>query len=269
MRKELKSKSRRKWLLGGSLAFASVALLTTGFATWVIGVNKPSGDGEADIDVDTVEDRSVELTFSLAEDKIFVAEDVGKSNHNLTIERKTGTDREPDWNIEIGNLYIVVGEAFYNSLKAKKVDGEGQDLDLKIVFELQKDVADDKNSVTKDKDLVGVRGEQTESSWNYITLVKNEIEVNLPSSYPAGGKIYDINDTSHSSDEKIFSFKWGSYFGEKAPSQFYKENEPTEGLREYYQKAGQEFAAMRTALKGTLKLTATFDYGQTGQTVGK
>lgn len=269
MRKELKSKSRRKWLIGGSLAFASVALLTTGFATWVIGVNKPSGDGEADIDVDTVEDRSVELTFSLAEDKIFVAEGVGKSNHNLTIERKTGTDREPDWNIEIGNLNIVVGEAFYNSLKAKKVDGEGQDLDLKIVFELQKDVADDKNSVTKDKDLVGVRGEQTESSWNYITLVKNEIEVNLPSSYPAGGKIYDINDTSHSSDEKIFSFKWGSYFGEKAPSQFYKENEPTEGLREYYQKAGQEFAAMRTALKGTLKLTATFDYGQTGQTVGK
>lgn len=261
MRKELKSKSRRKWLIGGSLAFASVALLTTGFATWVIGVNKPSGDGEANIDVDTVEDKSVELTFKLAEDEIFVAEDVGKSNPNLTIERKTGTDREPDWNIEIGKLNIVVGEAFYNSLKDK------QDLNLKIVFELQKDVADDKNSVTKDKDLVGVRGEQTESSWNYITLVKSEFEVTLPNSYPAGGKIYDINDTSHNSDEKIFSFKWGSYFGGNAPSQFYKENEPTEGLREYYQKAGQEFAAMRTALKGTLKLTATFDYGQT--TVGE
>lgn len=260
MRKELKSKSRRKWLLGGSLAFASVALLTTGFATWVIGVNKPSGDGQADIDVDTVQDKSVELTFSLNENKIFVAEDVGKSNPNLTVERKTGTDREPDWNIEIGNLNIVVGEAFYNSLKVK------QDLNLKIAFELQKDVADDKNSVTKDKDLVGVRGEQTESSWNYIKLVKNEFTVNLPDSYPAGGKIYDINDTPNNLD-KTFSFTWGSYFGGKAPSQFYKENEPTEGLREYYQKAGQEFAAMRTALKGTLKLTATFDYGQ--QKVGE
>lgn len=260
MRKELKSKSRRKWLIGGSLAFASVALLTTGFATWVIGVHQPSGDGQANIDVDTVEDESVELTFSLTEDKIFVAEDVGKSNPNLTVERKTGTDREPDWNIEIGNLNIVVGEAFYNSLKVK------QDLNLKIAFELQKDVADDKNSVTKDKDLVGVRGEQTESSWNYIKLVKNEFTVNLPDSYPPGGKIYDINDTPNNLD-KTFSFTWGSYFGEKAPSQFYKENEPTEGLREYYQKAGQEFAAMRTALKGTLKLTATFDYGQ--QKVGE
>lgn len=264
MRKELKSKSRRKWLLGGSLAFASVALLTTGFATWVIGVNKPSGDGGADIDVDTVEDRSVELTFSLAENKIFVAEDVGKSNPNLTIERKTGTDREPDWNIEIGNLNIVVGEAFYNSLTAKKVDG--QDLTLKIAFELQKDVADDKNSVNKD--LVGVRGEQTESSWKYIELVKNEFTFKLPDSYPAGGKIYDINDTPNNPD-KTFSFKWGSYFGGKDPSQFYKDNQPTEGLREYYQNAGKEFAEMRTALKGTLKLTATFDYGQNGQTVGK
>lgn len=270
MRKELKSKSRRKWLLGGSLAFASVALLTTGFATWVIGVHQPSGDGQANIDVDTVEDESVELTFSLTEDKIFVAEGVGNSNPNLTIKRKTGTDREPDWNIEIENLNIVVGKTFYDSLMAKKVDG--QDLDLKIVFELQKDVADDKNSVTKDKDLVGVRGEQTESSWKYIELVKNEFTFTLPNSYPAGGKIYDINDTLNNPD-KTFSFTWGSYFGGKAPSEFYKENEKNrregQSLHDYYQTAGKEFEAMSAALTGTLKLTATFDYGQNGQTVGE
>lgn len=257
MRKELKSKSRRKWLIGGSLAFASVALLTTGFATWVIGTQKTSGDGQADIDVDTVQDKSVELTFSLNENKIFVAEDVGKSNPNLTIERKEA-DTKPDWNIEIKDLSIVVGKEFYNeSLKGKT--------NLKIAFELQKDVADDKNLVTEDK--VKVRGEG--SSWNYIK-VKSESEffnVSLPSTYPTDGKIYDINDTSHNSDEKIISFDWGSYFDGKAPSEFYKLHEPKEGQREYYQKAGQEFAAMRAALKGTLKLTATFDYGQT--TVGK
>lgn len=258
MRKELKSKSRRKWLIGGSLAFASVALLTTGFATWVIGTQKTSGDGQADIDVDTVQDKSVELTFSLNENKIFVAEDVGKSNPNLTIERKEA-DTKPDWNIEIKDLSIVVGKEFYNeSLKGKE---------LKIAFELQKDVAaaEDKNSVTDDK--VGVRGGG--SSWNYIK-VKSKSEffnVSLPSTYPTDGKIYDINDTSHNSDEKIISFDWGSYFDGKAPSEFYKLHEPKEGQREYYQKAGQEFAAMRAALKGTLKLTATFEYGQT--TVGK
>lgn len=259
MRKELKSKSRRKWLIGGSLAFASVALLTTGFATWVIGTQKTSGDGQVHIGVDTVEDKSVELAFELDNtndnDTIFVAESAGTSNSNLTIEQ-AGT---PDWDIKIKNLNIVVGEAFYNSLKAKQEEKQkaGQDLDLKIAFELQKDVADDKNLVTEDK--VKVRGEG--SSWNYIRIKTNDFIVNLPNAYPAGGKIYDINDTSHNSDEKTFSFDWGSYFGEKAPSVFYKENEPTEGKREYYQKAGQELQAMNTALNnGELKLTATFVY---------
>lgn len=272
MRKELKSKSRRKWLLGGSLAFASVALLTTGFATWVIGVHKPSGDGQVTIDVDTVKDKSVELTFKLddVENGIIVAEDAEKSsNDNLPIE-KTVT---PDWSIKIKDLNIAVGQEFYNeSLTGKK--------DLKIVFELQKGVAvaDDKNSVAKDKDLVGVRGvqtesgEQVESSWNYIKLVTNEFKVALPASYPDGGKICDINDTSNDpngyitnldpkGNNKTISFTWGSYFDGKAPSEFYKLHEPEEGQREYYQKAVQELQTMRTALKtGALKLTATFVY---------
>lgn len=255
MRKELKSKSRRKWLLGGSLAFASVALLTTGFATWVIGTQKTSGDNQVSIGVDTVEDKSVELTFNLdANDNgITVAEDAEKSsNTNLPIE-KTVT---PDWNIKIQDLNIAVGETFYNSIKDKQ--------DLKIVFELQKDGAEakDKNSVTDDK--VGVRGE-TGSPWNYITLAKSEFNVTLPATYPTDGKIYDISDT-----DKTFSFAWGSYFDGKAPSVFYKEKEESKGsktLREYYQKAWQELQAMKTALTGELKLTATFDYGQT--TVGK
>lgn len=262
MRKELKSKSRRKWLLGGSLAFASVALLTTGFATWVIGTQKTSGDGQVNIGVDTAKDNSVELTFSLddTDKKIFVAEDAGNSNSNLTIERdESEADTKPDWDIKIKKLNIIVGETFYNSIKDKQ--------GLKIVFELQKGVTEgDINSVTDDK--VGVRGGQEISSWNYIKLAKSAFDVTLPKVYPAGGKIYDINDTP---DNKTFSFTWGSYFGEKAPSDFYKGKEGSKGsqtLREYYQKALQELQAMKTALNGgELTLTATFEYGQT--TVGK
>lgn len=244
MRKELKSKSRRKWLLGGSLAFASVALLTTGFATWVIGTSKPSGDGQVHIGVDTAQDNSVELTFSLDENDngIFVTEDAD------TV----------DWNIKIKDLNIVVGEDFYNSLNGKT--------NLKIAFELQKDVAakDDKNLVTDD--FVGVRGGQAESSWNYIKLATtNEFfEVTLPTSYPNEdgkiGKIYDINDTPNNPD-KTFSFTWGSYFGDKAPSEFYEERRGSQNSGEYYKNARQELQTMKTALEaGTLTLTATFVY---------
>lgn len=244
MRKELKSKSRRKWLIGGSLAFASVALLTTGFATWVIGTSKPSGDGQVHIGVDTAQDNSVELTFSLDENDngIFVTEDADKV----------------DWNIKIKDLNIVVGEDFYNSLKDKT--------NLKIAFELQKDVAakDDKNLVTDD--LVGVRGGQAESSWNYIKLAttNESFEVTLPTSYPNEdgkiGKIYDINDTPNNPD-KTFSFTWGSYFGDKAPSKFYEERRGSQNSGEYYKNARQELQTMKTALEaGTLTLTATFVY---------
>lgn len=264
MRKELKSKSRRKWLIGGSLAFASVALLTTGFATWVIGVTKTSGDGQVNIGVDTAKDNSVELTFNLEDDQISVAENAGTLNSNLTIERDGSEgDIEPDWNIKIKDLNIAVGQTFYDSLKKSKQD-------LKIVFALQKDVTEDKNSVTDDK--VKVRGGQAGSSWKYIDLVKSKFDVTLPESYPTDGKIYDISDKSHNPDEKIFSFIWGSYFDGKAPSEFYKGKEENrvvgQSLREYYQKALQELQAMNKALnKGTLKLTATFDYGQ--QKVGE
>lgn len=272
MRKELKSKSRRKWLIGGSLAFASVALLTTGFATWVIGTQKTSGDDQVHIGVDTVEDKSVELTFNLDANNngITVAEDAEKSsNTNLPIE-KTVT---PDWNITIQDLNIVVGETLYNSLKDK------QDLNLKIVFELQKDVAvaKDKNSVTQD--IVGGR---TGTSWSYIKLATNEFNVTLPESYPTDGKICDINGIPNNPDgnitnldpkgnNKTISFTWGSYFNGDAPSKFYHDNEINKGsqtLREYYQKALKELQAMNKALDtGELKLTATFDYGQ--QKVGK
>lgn len=239
MRKELKSKSRRKWLIGGSLAFASVALLTTGFATWVIGTSKPSGDGQVHIGVDTAQDNSVELTFNLdtSDDSIFVTEDT----------------ETVDWNIKIKDLNVVVGEDFYNSLNGKT--------DLKIAFELQKDGA---NSVTAD--TVGVRGE-TGSPWNYIK-VKSESEffnVSLPSTYPTNGKIYDIsNDATNNPDgNKTLSFYWGSYFGEKAPSEFYEERRGSQSSGEYYKKALQELQTMKTALTAgtsTLKLTATFVY---------
>lgn len=266
MRKELKSKSRRKWLIGGSLAFASVALLTTGFATWVIGTQKTSGDDQVHIGVDTVEDKSVELTFKLDTDNgITVAEDAEKSsNTNLPIKKSV----TPDWTIKIKDLNIAVGETFYNSINDK------QDLNLKIIFELQKDVAvaKDKNSVTQD--IVGGR---TGSSWNYIDLATKEFNVTLPTSYPTDGKICDINGISNNPDgnitnpdpkgnNKTISFTWGSYFGGKAPSVFYKENEPTEGLREYYQKALKELQAMNKALDtGELKLTATFVYPKVGE----
>lgn len=88
MRKELKSKSRRKWLIGGSLAFASVALLTTGFATWVIAASAKTKNTDTNVNVDTVRNESIFLTYTLDDNdkSIYLGENVAVSDGNLRYE---------------------------------------------------------------------------------------------------------------------------------------------------------------------------------------
>ena len=68
MRKEINSKSKRKWVAGGLAAFASVALLTTGFATWVVINNNVTDSKDIGVTVDTASNESVDFTMTLAAD---------------------------------------------------------------------------------------------------------------------------------------------------------------------------------------------------------
>ena len=66
MKRELNSRSRRKWVAGGVLVFGSVALLSTGFATWVIGASKTYADVEnIGVIVDTINDESFVLSAAI------------------------------------------------------------------------------------------------------------------------------------------------------------------------------------------------------------
>ncbi len=73
MKKELNGKSRRKWVVGGAMVFGSIALLSTGFATWVIGASNNTAEGTIGVKVDTVDNKSVDLTAT-----------VDKSNNDIT-----------------------------------------------------------------------------------------------------------------------------------------------------------------------------------------
>ena len=65
MKKEINSKSRRKWIMGGLAAFASVALLTTGFAVWVVGVNQAQNGTDVKLKVDTAQNSSIFFSATL------------------------------------------------------------------------------------------------------------------------------------------------------------------------------------------------------------
>lgn len=74
MRKEINSKSKRKWVLGGVAAFASVALVTTGFATWIIGVHETNTSGDVSVGVDTAKNESITFKAELSDNSIRLAE---------------------------------------------------------------------------------------------------------------------------------------------------------------------------------------------------
>ena len=74
MKKDLKSKSKRKWIVGGVLLFGGVALLTTGFATWAIGVNQTKQNLGTNVSVQGTVNESVKLTVTPVEMGINVSE---------------------------------------------------------------------------------------------------------------------------------------------------------------------------------------------------
>ncbi|MDY6063780.1 MAG: hypothetical protein SPI51_02080, partial [Candidatus Enterosoma sp.] len=67
MKKEINSKSKRKWVAGGLAAFASIALLTTGFATWVVGKQEEDKVVQVGVTVDTAQNKTLTFDFSLSE----------------------------------------------------------------------------------------------------------------------------------------------------------------------------------------------------------
>ncbi len=83
MKKEMNGKSRRKWVVGGAMVFGSVALLSTGFATWVIGALNNNVDQELTVGVDAVKNESITVT-SIAEE--------GVTDYNIFIADENKTD---------------------------------------------------------------------------------------------------------------------------------------------------------------------------------
>ena len=66
--RKLRFSEKRKWVVNGLLAFGAVALLTTGFATWIVGVNQRNANGNVSVSVDTAQKNNINFTFKILED---------------------------------------------------------------------------------------------------------------------------------------------------------------------------------------------------------
>lgn len=265
MRKELKSKSRRKWLIGGSLAFASVALLTTGFATWVIAVSAKTKNTDTNVNVDTVRNESIVLTYTLDENdkSIYLGENVAVSNGNLRYEINEEENKRADFQITLKDVKVTWGKDFSQEVKS---------LDFSLPETYKSDgLPQTLNLVGKEKDKIG-RNDWTEGNKTYVDLAENQNRA-FPGNASENVKL-DGNAYVWNIGDVTLKFKWGSFFNNaETLTAFYNGKISAETdvnkQSEIAVKAGQEIDEMHQSLnENTIRVLAEVKTGAKTSTSG-
>ena len=222
--RKLRFSEKRKWVVNGLLAFGAVALLTTGFATWIVGVNQREANGGVNVQVDTAQKNNVSFTFEIGDDKdIYVGETTKKVDNNfVNVNNGKDTDFEVGIKITIEIGADVVDKPTKVEL-AINYDGKG-------LTELDDNSAAKGNKITyKDNPVEGdgsFKTPKTHTAGDYKYIDINDAlatDLTLPTVSGGGWTITEKDgDTKYEyTNDKAQMFKWGNYFGDKSPSEFY------------------------------------------------
>lgn len=222
MKKEINSKSRRKWIMGGLAAFASVALLTTGFAVWVVGTTKTDDNKDVTVTVDTAQNTSISFNITLTNSNLQLKESKTTAEANKNgplVTMKEDKDTFPENPL---------------TLSAKYTLRFGKDYDFKftkIAFgivetpEIKDGVSYKNNKVNADNILMGKNNLTSEfaranaDTLTYFDVIK---EINLPSDIKTNENYKDGNNNYKVNVDFDLAFTWGSFFGnESSPATYY------------------------------------------------
>lgn len=248
MRSQLKSQSKRKWIIGGAMLFGGLALLTTGFATWIIGVNIDKSNHKTDVTVDTTTNSSLILKMTASELKVHVGENYEDSSARVHTE-----NGNTDFAITFSSVTIEASKAF---LDANTISG------ISFAFstgDAAKESANAANTLTGNANF----GREASKSYTYLDIAEeSKIDIAKGAATTAG------NITTYKWENlSVTLFKWGSFFGNVSPCTFYNASardsyfEDVSGATN----AESELNALEAAFNGkTLAVTATVDYAAKG-----
>lgn len=255
MKKSIKKSSRRKWVVGGVAFFGSIALLTTGFATWVVGVQQDSDNGEVTVNVDTVKNNSVlfDITVDPNDNSITLAEESAIEAGKNTIVSTEEGDLEADFTISLSKINIEIGKEAISNYN-------------KIVFEIAAQSGDYANNKATNNDT----GLRDGSGRDYLALAKKEVAFKNAVGNSAlegwtrdpSGDIESASIVKYTNSSPVtIEFQWGSYFGgnDTSPATFYNNHykELSGNLSASVANINSEMAAMQAAFDGhPLLLTA-------------
>lgn len=246
MKKSIKKSSRRKWVVGGVAFFGSIALLTTGFATWVVGVNDNDENNTVNVNVETTENASVSFTMTYASGE--------SADDTITID-------EPD-------NYTFEGKKIINP-------GEGKSkFDFTVTFEsvnitIGRAAQEDKNYDGIEFAITGTNNEiqsagnklgtaRSGGPWTYLAAPATKTFTELG--------LTDEDGTSAitwTGSKVAIAFDWGTFFGGDTPCTYYNtlyngnklssigdENAIVDAIY-------SEMSAMQTAFETTETITLT------------
>lgn len=225
MKKTIKKSSRRKLVVGGIAAFGSIVLLTTGFATWVIGANNATDTDGTNVTVDTAVRNNVSLAITLTESDVYIGEDLSKvtgSFINGKAEGEEGTEQKStDFSITM-DIALEVG----------KDAGDFTKINFDFAYDYKVNNAPVENDATNNN-KVNVPKDVKSSAWRadgdytYIKIKTPSITLPTVEGTPAGGITLDIDDQGNKKYSAtglvVEIFDWGTFFGEKAPSKYYND----------------------------------------------
>lgn len=254
MKKSIKKSSRRKWVVGGIAFFGSIALLTTGFATWVVGVQKTDDKDNVNVTVDTTINEFVTFSLSLSDSSITLGETEKPTPAQGDKENIVTIDGDPsgDLKVTINSLNIEIGNDAVNSYT-------------------QIDFAITSNNNDVSSQQFPAESIRTGLAWSYLSapasiLLTNE---NITKTAEANTTTYTLKPSS----TLTLNFGWGDFFGEKSPANFYNskyhENKLGEDLSDVIDKINTEMDDMSDAFdeetgKNVLTLQATLTNGRAG-----
>lgn len=227
MKKEINSKSKRKWVVGGLAVFASVALLTTGFAIWEVGNSTTSGSGDIGVKVDTAKNSSVSFKMTMSDSNIVLAE-AAEVTGGFVNASGAEVVANP---LQVAATFTIEWGTDYTFEYTK----------IQFAFD---EAATTAVTVSESKIT-----DRTGSSWTYLAVPE---AIAIDSSKATGDSVKTLTVTT------TFDFKWGTFFGSVSPCNYYNGIYTAEtGTVTDAENIKAELDAMYTALNDkTLKLTA-------------
>ncbi|MDY4183537.1 MAG: hypothetical protein SOX92_04540 [Candidatus Onthovivens sp.] len=238
MKKDLKSKSKRKWIVGGVLLFGGVALLTTGFATWAIGVNQTKQNLGTNVSVQGTVNESVKLTVtSVSGDDNAMGVSISESHKKQGANEifYTKDEKPTDFNIKV-KVVVEIGAEFYANNNITDVTFEFKDSWAE--GETKPNGYQEASDVTTKRNVTVTKPTKTHAAddYTYIDIDTEATTLTIPTLSDDHTSITGTNPDkfvlgsgSSTTKSKVFTiealdlkvFKWGTFFNHKTPCEYY------------------------------------------------